>query len=232
MRNGTFYGVGAGPGDPELVTIQAARILASCDVIAYPAGSSRKPYAIDIALAAVPEAREKEQLPLPVPMTYDKAEWDACHDANADTVVTLLAEGKDVAFVVIGDPTVYASVSYLASRVRSRGFSVRMVNGITSFAAAAAALCMSLGSGAETVHIIPNAENIPEALSLPGTKVFMKTGSRLPELLDALRLSDRVLPDQVFCAENVGMPDEHLYRGLDNIPPEAGYLSVVIVKQE
>ena len=217
---GTLYGVGVGPGDPELLTQKAVRILREAAVIACPGGKGGPGLAFEIAAQAVPEIREKPLLTLDFPM---RAEAQAAHAEAAEVIKGLLWEGRDVAFLTLGDPAVYSTFAYVLPLVRDDGFAVEIVPRVPSFSAAAAALLLPLALGGEDVHILPAGEC---DLSLPGTLVLMKPGRDLRALKAALKASGRDAWLTVRC----GMPEEAVYHGVDSMPDEVPYFSLIIVK--
>ncbi|WP_122642323.1 precorrin-2 C(20)-methyltransferase [Luxibacter massiliensis] len=245
--SGIFYGIGVGPGDPELLTIKAARLIRECDVLAVAvsgfglcapvfeeAGEKKVPgqyldhcVAYQIVLGAVPEAAEKDKLYLPMPMVKDKERLKQIHDACADCTQEQLRRGRSVAFITLGDPTVYSTCLYVHKRLKRRGADTRLIPGIPSFCAAAARMDTGLAENKEELHIIPASYGVEESLGLPGTKVLMKAGRKMPEVKQAVR--DRGLAVQMV--ENCGMDNEHIYWGTEEIPEDAGYYSLVIVKE-
>ena len=121
MKDGILYGVGVGPGDPELLTCKAVRIIAQADVIALPAETKENCVAYRIARGAVKEIDEKEFLFIPMPMTKDRAVLKESHDNGARAVEACLREGKQVAFLTLGDVTVYSTYLYI-HRAGGRGW--------------------------------------------------------------------------------------------------------------
>jgi len=226
MNQGIFYGVGVGPGEPELLTLKAARVIREAAVLAIPHRDPETCFARTIALGAVPEAKDKPVLCVDLPMTRDYAAREAAYEAGAEAISAVLSEGKDVAFLTLGDPSVYSTFAYLKDRVGSRGFETAVIPGITSFCAAAARLGSPLCTDREQLHLIPGGANAEEALTLSGTKVFMK--GELQLLLRAIR--DRGANAQAV--ENCGTPGERAYRTADEIPSDAGYYLVTIVKEK
>ena len=224
--NGTFYGVGVGPGDPELLTLKAARLIRSCDMLAIPHRDPEKCFAYRIACGAVPEAKDKPVMTVDMPMTHDKPLREAAYEAGAAAIIEELTAGKTVVFVTLGDPSVYSTFAYLAARVAKKGFGVQWVPGVPSFCAAAARLQSPLCTDREELHILPGSINAENALAYPGTKVFMK--GELGPLLDAIEHSGRTAQ----AAENCGTENERLYRMAGEIPKDAGYYLVTIVKEE
>ncbi len=226
MKQGMLYGVGVGPGDPELMTLKAVRIVREADVIALPA-KTKDCVAYRIAKGALEDLDEKEFLYLHMPMTKDPEILREAHDRGAEAVRELLEAGKTVAFLTLGDVTVYSTYLYLHRRLLAAGFKAELVNGIPSFCAAAARLGIGLAETKEALHVIPATYGIREALSLPGTKVLMKSGKAMGqvkrELLEA--------GCQVFMVENCGMENERVCRSAEDIDENAGYYSLLIVKE-
>ena len=227
---GTLYGVGIGPGDPELLTLKAVRLIRENEVIALPGEKPEETVAYQISVQAVPELADKTLLALTMPMTKDKAVLEANHEKAANDIEAYLKEGKQVAFLTLGDPTVYSTYLYVHKRILSRGYEVEIVSGITSFCAVAARLNMGLVEMAEPLHVIPatyRAEEMDEILKMPGTKVLMKTGSKMQQVKESIVNSGQ----QAVMIENCGMPDEKIYLSAEEIPEKAGYYSLIIVKE-
>ena len=225
--NGILYGVGVGPGDPELMTLKAVRLIRENEVIAVPGRVPQETAAYKIAVQAVPELEQKELLSVFMPMIADREKQKKEHRAAALKIEEILDEGKNVVFLTLGDPTIYSTFSYIQYIVESDGYEAALVSGIPSFCAAAAALKMSLSEWQEPLHIIPAvhcADLIPDQ---PGTYVLMKSGKKMREVKERLALTGR----QICMAENCGMPEEKLYHSLDEIPDDAGYFSLIIAKE-
>ena len=156
-KQGVFYAVSVGPGDPELLTRQACRVLEVCDVIAAPRTKAGRMLALDIAGGAV-DMRGKTILPLDFTMAHDAAVREESYRTAAGAIEAALAAGRDVAMVNLGDVSVYATAYYILERVRSDGFEVVMCPGVTSFCAVAARLGRSLTRMEEPLHILPGEQ--------------------------------------------------------------------------
>ncbi len=222
MNKGVLYGVGVGPGDPELMTVKAVRIIREADVVAAPDGQT----ACGIAAQYL---EGKEIMICPMPMLRDRELLARRHEEAAERICALLDEGKTVAFLTLGDPTVYSTYMYVHRRVLARGYEAQLVPGVPSFCAVAARLGDSLCEGAEPLMIVPASyRNADACLDFPGNKVFMKAGRSMGALRDKLR----VRGDRAQMVENCGMDNERVFRSLDEIDPEAGYFSVVLVKHK
>ena len=227
MMQGKLYGIGVGPGDPELLTLKALRLVIECDVIAVPGTAAEESVAYQIVKGAWPEIAQKELLPVPMPMTKDPRQLEENHENGARSIESILQKGKQVAFLTLGDPTVYSTYLYVHKKIQSWGYEVEIVSGITSFCAVAARMNMGLVEKAEPLHVIPASYQIEEALKLPGTKVLMKAGKKLGEVKEQL-LS---MGAQGVMIENCGMENEKIYHTIEEIPENAGYYSLTIIKE-
>jgi len=223
---GKLYGVGVGPGDPELMTLKAVRLIRENEVIAIPTGEAGGSVAYRIAEGAVPEIREKELVTVPVPMTKDRQRMQQEHEKGARILEKYLAQGLSVVYLTLGDPTIYSSFSYLQHILEADGYEAEPVSAVTSFCAAAARLKVPLTEWDEPLHIIPAACGIMDGTDLPGTCVLMKSASRTREVRKMLMESGR----NVYAVENCGMETEKIYRSADEIPDEAGYFTLIIAK--
>ncbi|MDF2803264.1 MAG: precorrin-2 C20-methyltransferase [Anaerocolumna sp.] len=223
---GNLYGIGVGPGDPELLTLKAVKIMKECDVIAIPAESKESCIAYLIAVQAVPELVFKEILPVSMPMTKDKEVLRLSHEKGAADVIELLDSERQVGFLTLGDPTVYSTYMYIHNRVKLRGYETEIINGIPSFCAVAATLGISLAENKDQVHIFPASYDLSDALSLQGTKIFMKMGKKLNEVRNKIKEAKL----EAYMVENCGMENEKIYKTIEEFPEEAGYYSLIIIK--
>ena len=223
---GIAYGVGVGPGDPELMTLKAVRLIKENDVIAVPGKAAQDSVAYKIAAGAVPEMAEKQLVPVYMPMTKDAEALAKAHREGAALIESYLDKGQNVVFLTLGDPTVYCTFSYLQHILEADGYKVELVSGIPSFCAAAARLGTSLTEWDEMLHILPAVHKMDDLLELPGNYVLMKSASHMAEVKDMLRKSGR----KVCAVENCTMQDEKIYKDLEEIPDDAGYFSLLIAK--
>ncbi|MEM8702709.1 MAG: precorrin-2 C(20)-methyltransferase, partial [Pseudomonadota bacterium] len=135
--SGTLFGIGLGPGDPELMTLKAHRLISSAKVIAYPAPDTGESFARSIAASTIPQnARE---IPIVVPMRIDRFPAREIYDKAAAEIAKVLAAGEDVVTLCEGDPFFYGSFMYLFDRLCDR-FEIEVVPGVTSLTACAAQL--------------------------------------------------------------------------------------------
>lgn len=228
MHKGTFFAVGVGPGDPSLLTIQAVRVLERCPVIAAVQTASGQMLALDIAKGAA-ELDRKEILPLTFSMSRDESIRAAAHQEAAAQIITRLKSGLDVAMPNLGDVAIYSTALYVLEHIREAGYPVKMIPGIPSFCAIAAKLETSLTSMEKPLHIVPVChKGLEDALTLPGTKVLMKTGKSIAGVRQAL--ADAGLLEKAVMVENCGLPEERIIKDLTQIDAETGYFTTIVVK--
>lgn len=225
--NGTFYAVGVGPGDPELLTLQAVNLLRQCPVIAAPQTRSGQMLALDIARSAL-DLREKEVLPLSFTMSREPALREESYQTAARQIETFLQKGLDVAMVNLGDVSIFATAYYIFAELRNDGFEAVMAPGVTSFSAVAARLGWSLTEMETPFHIIPASADLDSALRFPGTKVLMKSGSAIHETVQALERAG--LLDRAALVADCGLPTEQVYCDLRELPENLSYFATIIVQ--
>lgn len=218
---GRLLGVGVGPGDPGLMTIRAAETIKGCGALALPKGRDDA-MSFRIAAQAVPEAAGKPCIELDIPMTRDQGALKRAYDGAADRIAEALDAGRDVAFLTIGDPTVYSTYMRIHRRIVQRGYEAEIVSGVPSFCAAAARLGVSLCEGEEQLHVLPAGS----VTGLSGTKVLMKTGASMREYRRAF--AQRGVT--VRAVSNCGLPEERIYEDPEDVPEDAGYMILLIIK--
>ena len=231
----TLYGIGVGPGDPELLTLRAVAILNRVSTVVGP-----RPRAGDDSLAAriagphlSPGAHREE---LVFPMTRDRDALRSAWTDAARRILSLLEDG-DVAFLTLGDASLYSTWTYLRSAICaiSPGQAVETVPGITSFAAAAARSGRALAEGDRALLVVPWAVSgerswLLDALDAGASAAFLKVADRLPELDAALRRSGRT--DSVLVSRAT-LPEEIVSEEWQDDPSgRGGYLSVVLSSEE
>lgn len=228
LENGKLYGTGTGPGDPGLITLNAIKTIEKCSYIAVPNAVKEKALSYQIALAAVPQVKDKKCICVDMPMTRDKNILEQSHIKAADKIAAVLGNGHDIAFLTLGDPSIYSTYIYIHNKIKSMGYQTEIISGVPSFCAASALLDEGLVTGSSELHIIPSSYGIDKALELPGTKVLMKAGRKLPAIKEKLEQNNI----SAVLVENCGMENEHIYNGTGNIPESAGYYSLVIIREE
>ena len=227
---GRLYGIGVGPGDPELMTIKAKKTIEASDIVVVPGENVEDSIAYKIAKGACENLDDLNLVALEMPMVKDKEMLNAMHEKAARQIEAWLDEGKTVSFLTLGDVTVYSTYMYVHQRVVRDGYDASIVNGIISFTAAAARLNTDLVERAEPLHVIPatfKVDGMTELLSLPGTKVLMKSGKEIGKVREAILASGQ----KAMMVENCGMENEKIYLDAEDIPDTASYYSLIIVKE-
>ena len=232
-----LVGVGVGPGDPELVTVKAVRLLAMADAILVPAterseGAAGR--AEQVVLAACPDAAARV-VRVPFSMGDRSGVTDRrreAWEASAAAAVAAFAAGADlVAFATVGDPSVYSTFSYLASEVTAvlPDVAIEVVPGITAMQALAAASRTPLVEGTEVLALVPvtaGLDVLDAVVAVADTVVAYKAGRLLPEVLERLEASGRLAGTVV--GTDVGLPGESIVAGRDAARTGAPYFSTVL----
>ncbi|MBQ2160989.1 MAG: precorrin-2 C(20)-methyltransferase [Firmicutes bacterium] len=223
---GKVFCIGVGPGDPELMTLKAVRLIKEKDIILLPGKEPKETVAYRIAVQSVPELEDKELVAIGMPMTKDQEILKEAHRKGAELIESYLDKGRDACFLTIGDPTIYCTFTYLQTILNKDGYETEFISGIPSFCAAAARLNIPIAELEEPIHILPAAHNLGNELEYEGNYVIMKTGSHMGEVKDMIRSSGR----EARMVMNCGMKDERVYSSTDEIPDDSGYFSLIIAK--
>ena len=226
MEKGKLYGVGVGPGDPELLTRKAERVLREADIVAVPDKGAGEKTALNIVSGLV---AGKELLYCPAPMVRDQSVLEASYQESADRICARLDEGRTVAFITLGDPTVYSTYIYVHKKVLARGYAAELIPGVPSFCAVAARLNTSLCEGAERLLIVPASHDAADCLDIRANKVFMKAGRAIGELRE--QLAGRGMLEHASLVANCGMAGELVCPRFADMTDGAGYFSIVLVKE-
>ena len=225
-----LFSVGIGPGDPEYMTLKAVRLLKECDVVAIPEGDNGVLTAKAIVNNVI-NLDEKEQVMIYMPMTKDMDKMNKAHREGADAIEKLLDEGKNVVFITLGCPTVYATCIYVHKLVLKDGYEAELVAGVSSICAVAARLNVSLCERAEPLIVLPGSyKESTKFLDGPGNKVLMKSASEIGRVKEELRA--RNLFKNAGMVERCGLPGEKVYYDLEEVDPASSYFSVIIVKEK
>lgn len=232
---GILYGVSAGPGDPELITLKGYRILQETPVIAYPeTGKGAASYAAAIIAKHV-DSSQKQMLPLTFPMTKDPERLNREWGVAVKAVLEPLSAGKNVAFVSEGDALFYSTFIHLMENLKKEkpDLVIEVIPGVSSLHGAAASLAEGLVYGDEKFGVVP-ATNDRQAMSREidahDTIVFYKVAKVLPLVVDLLK--EKNLAGQAVLVVKATSPEEKIYRDLNELSnEEIPYLSLVIVKK-
>ncbi|SHR50057.1 precorrin-3B C17-methyltransferase [Mycobacteroides abscessus subsp. abscessus] len=234
MRMGTLYGLGVGPGDPELITVKAFRRLQESPVIAYPKKlKGSKSYAHRIVEVYINPA-EKEMLGLVFPMTKDedtlRTEWTK----SVEAIYSYLVQGKDVAFVTEGDPMLFSTFIHLMNLMKSLypDVPIETVAGISSFNGSVNRLGIALADGDDQVAMIPATEDMEEmrrVIEDHDAIVFIKVAKVIDAMLDLLE--EMNLLEKAHVVTKVTSDEEVIWKINELRGAELNYLSCMVVRK-
>lgn len=235
MAFGKIYGIGVGPGDPGLLTVKAVKILTNVPVVCAPkAADDADSFALSIVEGYIDASRQKVITPL-FPMSMDKAVLDKAWSDAAELVSAELAAGRDVAFLTLGDPSLYSTYSYILSKIKNiiPGVENEIVPGVSSISLAAARAGVDLALGSERLAIMPVGRDM-ESLKIPlsnyDTVVLMKVNKSFGKLVSLLE--EMGLLSKAVYVSRCGTDKEKIIRDLKSIGDnEHDYLSLVIVRK-
>ena len=231
---GKLYGIGVGPGDPELLTLKAVRALKEVDVV-FAASSTKNNYSFALTVAEPYLKESCRVLHLGFPMTRDKEVLEKAWDENADLVVETLADGENAAFLTIGDPLIYSTFGYLLKTLRRRGddLPIEIIPGITSYQAAAARTETVLTESGENLLITSGVADSPsliDSLSKADNAVILKTYRQFDDLCDTL--DGLGLAKKAVLVSSLGQSGERVEKDITCVRGQKlPYLSLLLVKK-
>ena len=234
-NHGILYGVGVGPGDPELLTLKSVRALKAADVIAIPKSKGESDSIAFSIVKGTVDLSNKETVELVFPMTKDKEVLIKAREEAAVVIADRLKAGKNVACITLGDPMFYSTFSYLIPLVKEKlpEVHIEIIPGVSSVMASAAAAVIPLTEADERLAVIPATyenEKLREILKDFDTVVLMKVNRVFDKVLGLL--DELGLKEHAVFIERCGGENKRIIRGLDSLKGEKlDYLSMVIVKR-
>ena len=227
VTSGTLYGVGVGPGDPELMTLKAARLIATAPVIAYLAANGKESTARDIARPYIPDSAR--HLVIDMPMRVEREPGERAYDAGAAAIGSELERGHDVVMLCEGDPFFYGSFMYIFARL-AKSHPCIVVPGVTSITASAASLRRPLSARNEVVKVLPATlpeDRLREELLTAESAAIIKVGRHLAKIRNILGLLDLSSRAQVIVKAT--HKDEKVTPLLDITEDHLPYFSTILV---
>ena len=226
--SGTLYGIGLGPGDPELMTLKAHRLIRDARVVAYPAPDTGPSLARTIAAEAIPA--DAIEIPMIVPMRVERFPAQEVYAEAAEQITEHLSEGRDVAVLCEGDPFFYGSFMYLFARLAERA-PVEIVPGVSSLGACAAAMRRPLVARNDVLTVLPGT--LPDDALRPRIEAadavsIMKVGRHLPRL--RALIADMGLTHLAGYVERASMAAQTVHP-LADAPAEAPYFSMILINK-
>lgn len=231
MNKGICFGVSVGPGDPELLTLKAVKVLMEADVIFLPSAPKENCKVYRIIKEALPDIDEDKYVCVVTGKMANPKMQGERYDTLACQVQKYLDDGKNVAFPALGEVCIYSTYFYVHERLVSNGYECRLLSGVSSIQEIADRLKISLAQDDTQIHIFPDTRDLEERLKVPGTKVFMKPKSDLQNTVQVIK--EYVLRNQnteCYGMSNCGTDTEIIASGVDELHKLSGYMTVIIVK--
>ncbi len=229
VKKGKLFGIGVGPGDTELLTLKAARILKSVPVVFTPKSSKEKEsIALSIVRPILEEREDYKRLMLvtPIfPMIEDKDELEKIWTSAAEMIAQYLDSGRDVAFITLGDPSVFSTYSYLQKKLIDN-YEIETIPGITSFTACAAARNKALVEQNQILTVVPKIDDrLEQVLDCSDSVVLMKASRNTSEL--EAKIDEKERQKEIYSVQNCTRENEKIIEGFSSEKP---YLTTSIIQ--
>ena len=233
-KTGTLYGIGVGPGDPDLITLKAVKILNQVDIV-FAAASTKNDHSLAVNIAAPHMPQNTAVKMLRFPMTRDKDKTREAWRNHSQTIIAELEEGKNVAFLTLGDSLTYSTYGYILRHIKNTAphIAILTVAGITSYQAAAARLNTPLVEGEESLMVVSGAmggDRLRRLAGKPENVVFLKAYRNVTDIKAAI---DEIgnYPSCVG-VKSCGQPNEEIVWDLSELSRcEPDYWTLIIAKQ-
>ncbi|MEG6585141.1 precorrin-2 C(20)-methyltransferase [Dendrosporobacter sp. 1207_IL3150] len=230
--SGIFYGVGVGPGDPELLTLKAIQIIKQADVIIAPK-TEKKEGSVALSIASPYLKPDVEIMTQVFPMVSDTEILTEAWESNKSSILELLEEGKKVVFLTLGDPMFYSTYIYVFRLLEHSGYPIETIPGVTAFCAIGSKLGYPLVEGNNILSIIPatiEEEKLEQALNMSDNVVLMKVYKNYNEIVE--KLNRHNLADKAVMISRCGLPDEEVVRELScTDDKKINYLSTILSRR-
>ncbi|MEE1149711.1 precorrin-2 C(20)-methyltransferase [Methanobrevibacter sp. UBA212] len=228
-KKGKLIGIGVGPGDTELVTLKAAKVLKSVPVVFSPKSSKEKEsIALSIVRPILEERKDYKRLMIvePIfPMIENKKELEKIWTSASELISQYLNTGRDVAFITLGDPSIFSTYSYVQKRLIDK-YEIETIPGITSFTACAAAKNKALVEQNDILTIVPKIDDrLEEILDYSDSIVLMKASRNTSRLESTIE--DKKRPKEIYSVQNCTRENEKIIEGFSNEKP---YLTTTIIQ--
>lgn len=224
--SGILFGVGLGPGDPELMTLKAHRLICSAEVIAYPAPDNGESFARRIAASSIP--KNAEEIPIVIPMKTERFPAQAIYDEVAKTIASRLDKGQNVVVLCEGDPFFYGSFMYLHGRLSTQ-YECQIVPGVTAMTTCAAQSARPICARNEVLTVLPgplSEVELTQRLSREGAFAIMKVGRHLAKLRRVI--SAKGLEERASYISHASLPEQQVLP-LAQAPKKAPYFSMILI---
>ena len=229
---GTFYGIGVGPGDPELLTVKAIKAIEAADVLIAPK-TEKKDGSVALEIARPYLKKDIEIVYQVFPMVKDFAEDTGAWEANKAEILALLNAGKNVAFLTLGDPMFYSTYIYVFRLLEHEDVDIVTIPGIPAFAAIGSRVGRPIVEGNDILAIIPgtaDAQRLEEVMAVASSAVVMKVYHNSAEIIDLLR-RNHMAKDAVLVSR-AGLDGERIIYDLEaHADEKLNYLSTILTRR-
>ncbi len=233
---GTFFGIGVGPGDPELLTIKAMRALEKADVLIAPK-TEKKDGSVALSIAQPYLRKEIEIIYQTFPMVADFADSQESKkvlESNKADILALLEKGKNVAFLTLGDPMLYSTYIYIYHLLEHENITIKTVPGVPAFCAIACRFGYPLVEGNDILSIIPATalpEKVAKILPLTDNAVLLKVYKNFPKIVDLL--SEHDLAKEAILVSRCGLSEEKCIKDIEaQKQSSVNYLSTILTRRK
>lgn len=231
MKNGIFFGIGVGPGDPELLTVKAIKAIRQADVLIAPK-TEKKDGSVALTIARPYLKPDIEIVYQVFPMVKGFAEDTAAWEKNKAEILALLQQGKNVAFLTLGDPMFFSTYIYVYRLLEHEDVKIETIPGVPAFAAIASQSGVPIVEGNDILTIIPataRPEKIRQALAVSDNVVLMKVYRNFPEVVSLLKEQDML--KQAVLVSRAGLDGERVLHDLEAHQDESlNYLSTILTR--
>ena len=232
--SGIFYGIGVGPGDPELLTVKAIKAIEQVDVLIAPK-TEKKDGSVALTVAKPYLKKDVEIVYQVFPMVKGFAENSTdAWESNKQEILELLRSGKNVAFLTIGDPMFYSTYIYVFRLLENEGVDIQTIPGIPAFAAIGSQLGYPIVEGDDVLSIIPataSPEKVEKAMQAADNVVLMKVYKNFEEVADMLDKNE--MAEQAVLVSRAGLDDEKIiYNVLAHKKDKLNYLSTILTRKK
>lgn len=229
-NSGKIYGIGVGPGDSDLLTVRAVRVLAKVDIV-FAASSTKNEYSHSLEIASEFVHDDCEVVKLGYPMTRDHDVLNDAWEENCRIACEMLKGGKTAAFLTLGDPLIYSTFGYMMQTMKRLCPEVEfeVVPGITSYQAAAARSQQVLVESGQNLLLtsgVADPEKFAETLEMVDNAVILKAYRNFPELRETV--NEMGTKDVKFYTR-LGLDGEAIYLDINEVPEKTNYLSLMLL---
>ncbi len=233
MKTGKLFGVGVGPGDPELITVKAVRVIKEADII-FTAASSKNTYSLAVEIASPYISSSARIEHLGFPMTKNEEEVEAAWIANAKQISSVMKQGMTAVFLTLGDPTTYSTFGYILKKMKCimPEADIETIPGITSFHAASARLNRILVEGEESLLVTSGAyggDRIRQVKEVENVAI-VKAYKNITDINMALK--DAGLYTNGVAVSKCGRKNEEIIENLDTLETrEPDYWTLILASK-